>query len=486
MTLFGLPFKYSIIFELRFEAEQIMCGLFGIFDHENAAALVTLGLHSLQHRGQEGAGIVTTDGKNFHGVRRPRLVSEHFNSPEIVNKLVGKSAIGHVRYSTTGASITENIQPLFAELFRGGFAIAHNGNLTNAKKLKNDLVKSGAIFQTTSDTEAILHLVSRSDAESVVEKVIDALSSIQGAYALTIMTKKKLIGVRDPFGIRPLVLGDLDGSPILTSETCALDMVGAKYVRDVAPGELIVIDKNGIKSIQYDNSKNERQCVFERIYFARPDSVVKGKTVYTYRKNLGQQMAEEWINCGDSPFETGIENTVVVPIPDSGVPAALGFSQYTKCDYELGIIRNHYVGRSFIEPLQSLRQNTVKLKHSINKSAVKGKRVILVDDSLVRGTTAKQIVDMVFEAGATEVHIGIACPPVKYPDFYGIDTPNQAELIAAKYSEKETTNIIGATSIFFLSIEGTYKAMGYKSRNSKNPQLTDHCFTNEYPIQPEV
>ncbi|MBT7732046.1 MAG: amidophosphoribosyltransferase [Rhodospirillaceae bacterium] len=463
-----------------------MCGVFGIFNHENAAALVTLGLHSLQHRGQEGDGIVTTDGSKFYGVRRPRLVSEHFNSPEIVNKLIGNSAVGHVRYSTTGASITENIQPLFAELFRGGFAIAHNGNLTNAKSLKNKLVESGAIFQTTSDTEAILHLVSKSNANNVVEKLIDALSHIEGAYALTIMTKKKLIGVRDPYGIRPLVLGDLDGSPILTSETCALDMVGAKYVRDVMPGEIVLIDGNGIKSIKYDETKIERQCLFERIYFARPDSVVKGNTVYTYRKNLGLELAREWQESGNCPAKNEAKNTVVVPIPDSGVPAALGFSQFTKCDYELGIIRNHYVGRSFIEPLQSLRQNTVKLKHSINKSAVKGKIVILIDDSLVRGTTAKQIVNMVFEAGAKEVHIGIACPPVKYPDFYGIDTPNQAELIAAKYSKKETENIIGATSIFFLSIEGTYKAMGYEGRNNETPQLTDHCFTNEYPVQPEI
>jgi amidophosphoribosyltransferase len=300
------------------------------------------------------------------------------------------------------------------------------------------------------------------------------------------MTKKKLIGVRDPYGIRPLVLGDLDGSPILTSETCALDMVGAKYVRDVMPGEIVLIDGNGIKSIKYDESKVERQCLFERIYFARPDSVVKGNTVYTYRKNLGLELAREWQESGNCPTIKESKNTVVVPIPDSGVPAALGFSQFTKCDYELGIIRNHYVGRSFIEPLQSLRQNTVKLKHSINKSAVKGKIVILIDDSLVRGTTAKQIVNMVFEAGAREVHIGIACPPVKYPDFYGIDTPNQAELIAAKYSKKETENIIGATSIFFLSIEGTYKAMGYDGRNNETPQLTDHCFTNEYPVQPEI
>ena len=375
---------------------------------------------------------------------------------------------------------------MYADLSSGGFACAHNGNLTNASLLRNNLVDDGAIFQSTSDTETILQLVARSKRKRITDKLIDALFQVQGAYALVILTNKKLIGVRDSFGIRPLVLGDLNGAPVLASETCALDIIGAKYVRDIENGEIIIISENKIESIKPFPQVKERPCIFERIYFARPDSIIGGNSVYTYRKNLGLELAREWQESGNCPTKKETKNTVVVPIPDSGVPAALGFSQFTKCDYELGIIRNHYVGRSFIEPLQSLRQNTVKLKHSINKSAVKGKIVILIDDSLVRGTTAKQIVNMVFEAGAREVHIGIACPPVKYPDFYGIDTPNQAELIAAKYSKKETENIIGATSIFFLSIEGTYKAMGYDGRNNETPQLTDHCFTNEYPVQPEI
>jgi len=448
------------------------CGVFGIFGTEEASVLTTLGLHSLQHRGQEGAGIVSFDGRNFHSVRKQGLVGDNFNNTDILSQLPGKTAIGHVRYSTTGESKPENLQPLFANLAMGGFACAHNGNLTNTFSIKKQLVESGSIFQTSSDTEIILQLVARSRKKKLIDKLTDALSQIQGAYSLIILTNKKLIGVRDPLGIRPLVLGDKNGSPVLASETCALDMIGAKYIRDVENGEIVVITDNGIESIKPLNKIPERPCIFERIYFASPDSIVDNKTVYTYRKSLGEQLA----------IENKISADVIVPIPDSGVSAAIGFSQKSSIPFELGIIRSHYVGRTFIEPSQTIRQFGVKLKHSVNKSCIENKRVILIDDSIVRGTTANKIVKMVFEAGAKEVHLGISCPPIKHPDFYGIDTPNYSELIASKFNLEEMTKIVGANSLFFLSLNGTYKAMGFKQRNTKSPQFTDHCFTGDYPI----
>ena len=447
------------------------CGVFGIFGSPDASTLTALGLHALQHRGQEGAGIVTFDGEKFHGVRRPGLVGDHFNKTEVIDRLLGSNAIGHVRYSTTGNSILKNIQPLYADLSSGGFACAHNGNLTNASILRDSLVKDGAIFKSTSDTETILQLVAKSSRQQTVDKLIDALFKIQGAYSLVILTNKKLIGVRDPYGIRPLVLGDLNGAPVLTSETCALDIIGAKYVRDVEHGEIIIISEDGMESIKPFPKVQERPCIFERIYFSRPDSIVGGKTVYTYRKNLGQELAKE----------NHIDADVIIPVPDSGVPAALGYSQESKIPFELGIIRNHYVGRTFIEPSQSIRQFGVKLKHNANSSYIKNKKVILIDDSIVRGTTAKKIIKMVYDAGAKEVHLGIACPPIKHPDFYGIDTPDYNELIAAKSSLEEINNVIGSKSIFFLSLEGTYKAMGYEKRDNETPQFTDHCFTGDYP-----
>ena len=449
------------------------CGVFGIFGTDEASVLTTLGLHSLQHRGQEGAGIVSFDGKNFHSVRKQGLVGDNFNNKEILSQLPGKTAIGHVRYSTTGESKPENLQPLFANLAMGGFACAHNGNLTNTFSVKKQLVQSGSIFQTSSDTEIILQLVARSKKIKLIDKLIDALSKIQGAYSLIILTNKKLIGVRDPFGIRPLVLGDKDGSPVLASETCALDMIGAKYIRDIENGEIVVITEHGIESIKSPQKIPERPCIFERIYFASPDSVVGNKTVYTYRKALGEQLA----------IENNISADVVVPIPDSGVSAAIGFSQKSSIPFELGIIRSHYVGRTFIEPSQTIRQFGVKLKHSVNKSCIENKKVILIDDSIVRGTTANKIVKMVFEAGAKEVHLGISCPPIKHPDFYGIDTPNYKDLIASNFNLDEMTKIVGANSLFFLSLNGTYKAMGFEERNSQNPQFTDHCFTGDYPIE---
>jgi amidophosphoribosyltransferase len=447
------------------------CGVFGIFGSPDAATLTTLGLHALQHRGQEGAGIVTFDGDKFNGVRKPGLVGDNFNRPDIIARLPGRNAIGHVRYSTTGDSILKNIQPLFADLAMGGFACAHNGNLTNASSLRKRLITDGSIFQTTSDTETILQLVARSKRTLIVDKLIDALFQVQGAYSLVILTNKKLIGVRDPHGIRPLVLGDLNGAPVLASETCALDIIGAKYVRDVENGEIVVISESGIESIKPFPVVEERPCIFERIYFSRPDSLVEGKTVYFYRKNLGEQLA----------IENQIKADVVIPIPDSGVPAALGFAQKSNIAFELGIIRNHYVGRTFIEPTQSIRQFGVKLKHSANRSYIENKKVVLIDDSIVRGTTARKIVKMIYDAGATEVHFGISCPPITHPDFYGIDTPDYEELIASKNSIEEMRESIGATSLFFLSLEGTYKAMGHDKRNNKQPQFTDHCFTGEYP-----
>jgi len=449
------------------------CGVFGIFGSPDASTLTTLGLHALQHRGQEGAGIVTFDGDKFNGVRRPGLVGDNFNKPEIISRLPGRNAIGHVRYSTTGDSILKNIQPLFADLAVGGFACAHNGNLTNASMLRKNLVADGSIFQTTSDTETILQLVARSKRVPMVDKIIDALFQVQGAYALVILTNKKLIGVRDPHGIRPLVLGDLNGAPVLASETCALDIIGAKYVRDVENGEIVIISESGIESVKPFPATKERPCIFERIYFSRPDSIVDGKTVYYYRKNLGEQLA----------IENNINADVVIPVPDSGVPAALGFAQKSNIPFELGIIRNHYVGRTFIEPTQNIRQFGVKLKHSANRSYIENKKVVLIDDSIVRGTTARKIVKMIYDAGATEVHFGISCPPITHPDFYGIDTPDYDELLASKKSVEEMRESIGATSLFFLSLNGTYKAMGHKERNTTEPQFTDHCFTGDYPTQ---
>ena len=416
------------------------CGVFGIFGTEEASVLTTLGLHSLQHRGQEGAGIVSFDGNNFHSIRKQGLVGDNFNNTETLSQLPGKNAIGHVRYSTTGNSKPENLQPFFANLALGGFSCAHNGNLTNTHSLRKKLVENGSIFQTTTDTEIILQLVALSKKRNLIEKLIDALHQIQGAYSLVILTNKKLIGVRDPYGIRPLVLGDKDGSPVLASETCALDMIGAKYIRDIENGEIVIITDSGIESIKPFVKINERPCIFERIYFASPDSIVGGRTVYTYRKALGEQLA----------LENKIDADVVVPIPDSGVSAAIGFSQTSNIPFELGIIRSHYVGRTFIEPSQTIRQFGVKLKHSVNRSCIENKRVILIDDSIVRGTTANKIVKMVYDAGAKEVHLGVSCPPIKHPDFYGIDTPNYNELIASHTNIEEMTKLVGALSLIHI------------------------------------
>ena len=450
------------------------CGVFGVFGHPDAAAISALGLHALQHRGQEAAGIVSFDGNHFYAERRLGLVSEHFTKASVLNKLVGTAAVGHVRYSTTGETILRNVQPLFADLAGGGFAIAHNGNLTNAMGLRNELVNQGAIFQSTSDTETILQLVARSQRIDTLSKLVDALFQIEGAYALVIMTNKKLIGVRDPLGIRPLVLGQLDGHFILVSETCALDIIGATFIREVENGEIVIITDKGLESIKPFPPLKARPCIFEYIYFARPDSTVGGLSVYKCRKAFGVQLA----------LESSIDADIVVPVPDSGVPAAIGYAEQASIPFELGIIRNHYVGRTFIEPSDTIRHLGVKLKHNANRGLVNGKRVILIDDSIVRGTTSIKIIQMMRDAGAAEVHMRVGAPPITHPDFYGIDTPHQKQLLAANYSLDEMCAHIGADSLAFLSIDGLYKAMGHtKGRDPINPSYTDHCFTGDYPTQ---
>lgn len=448
------------------------CGVFGIFGHQDASALTALGLHALQHRGQEAAGIVSYDGKHFHAERRMGLVSEHFTRASVLDNLSGSAAVGHVRYSTTGDTILRNVQPLFADLAGGGFAVAHNGNLTNALTLRNDLVRKGAIFQSTSDTEVILQLVARSKRGNTLSRFTDALFQIQGAYALAVLTNKKLIGARDPLGIRPLILGTLDNSYILASETCALDIIGAQFVREIENGEIVVITENGVESHKPFPPLKPRPCIFEYIYFARPDSTVQGRSVYETRKAFGRQLARE----------TAQDADVVIPVPDSGVPAAIGYASESGIPFELGIIRNHYVGRTFIEPTQSIRAFSVKLKHNANRVQVSGKRVVLIDDSIVRGTTSLKIVQMMRDAGAKEVHMRIASPPITHPDYYGIDTPKQDQLLAATHSLEEMRAYIKADSLAFLSVDGIYKAMGHDNgRDPENPAFTDHCFTGDYP-----
>ena len=449
------------------------CGVFGIFGHDDASAVVALGLHALQHRGQEAAGIVSFDGGVFHSERRQGLVGDSFSDRATIERLGGRSAIGHVRYSTTGGTILRNVQPLFAELASGGLAVAHNGNLTNALSIRRDLVRDGAITQSTSDTEVILHLAARSRKPRIVERFIDALQQIQGAYALVALTNKKLMGARDPLGIRPLVIGELDGRFILASETCALDIIGARFVRDVENGELVVISDQGIESIRFAERRPVRPCIFEYIYFARPDSVVNGKSVYAIRKAIGAELARE------APAEADI----VIPVPDSGVPAALGYAHATGMPFEMGIIRNHYVGRTFIQPTQSVRELGVRMKHSANRAAVEGKRIVLIDDSIVRGTTSVKIVQMMRDAGAREVHFRISSPPITHPDYYGIDTPDRDKLLAARMNGDEMCAYIGADSLAFLSVDGTYRAMGLPARDAACPQFTDHCFTGEYPTR---
>ena len=450
------------------------CGVFGISNSNDAAALTALGLHALQHRGQEGCGIVSFDGKKYYSEKRFGLVGDNFNKEKVLKSLPGNYAVGHNRYSTTGDNTLRNIQPFFADTNAGGIGVAHNGNLTNSITLRNKLVQDGAIFHTTSDTETIVQLIAKSKRNKTIDKVIDAIFQIQGGYALVMLTQNTLIGVRDPYGIRPLIIGKIKDSYVFASETCALDIIGAKYIRDVENGEVVYVEGSKLKSIKPFPARKVRPCVFEYIYFARPDSLLNGKSAYEHRKNFGVELAKE----------NKIDADIVVPVPDSGNAAALGFAQYLGINFELGLIRNHYVGRTFIEPSQKIRSLGVKLKLNANKSTIKDKKIILIDDSLVRGTTSHKIVKMLYDAGAKEVHVKIACPEIRYPDFYGVDTPTKKELLAANKTNEEICVYIGAKSLNFLSIEGMYKAMGFEKRDTNYPQLTDHYFTGEYPVKP--
>ncbi|HUZ74329.1 MAG TPA: amidophosphoribosyltransferase [Stellaceae bacterium] len=448
------------------------CGVFGMFGHPEAAALAALGLHALQHRGQEAAGIVVYDGEQFHAHRGLGHVGENFSSKDVISRLPGHSAIGHVRYATTGEVALRNVQPLFADFEFGGLAICHNGNLTNSYHLRRQLVRRGSLFQSTSDTEVIVHLIATSLKDSVEERMVDALHQVQGAYSLVALSQHGVIGVRDPLGVRPLVLGRLGEAWILASETCALDIIGATFERDVEPGEMVVIGAGGVRSTKPFDRARKRLCIFEYIYFARPDSVVDGISVYETRKRIGAELARE----------SHVAADIIIPVPDSGVPAAIGYAAECGLPFELGIIRNHYVGRTFIEPTDHIRHLGVKLKHNANRVSIEGKRVILVDDSIVRGTTSTKIVALVRQAGAREVHVRISSPPTTNPCFYGIATPERTQLLASRMSVVEMTRFIEADSLAFISIDGLYRAMGETYRDARAPQYCDACFTGDYAI----
>ncbi len=453
------------------------CGVFGVWNVTDAAAITALGLHALQHRGQEATGIVTHDGVRFHSHKGLGLVGDNYGDAKVMAGLPGTRALGHNRYATTGETVLRNVQPLFAEFEFGGLAVGHNGNLTNAFLLRKALTKRGCLFQSTMDSEVFVHLIAISLYSNVIDRLIDAIKQVVGAYSLVALTNEHLIGVRDPLGVRPLILGRLHGADgsagwVLASETCALDIVGAEFVRNVDPGEIVVIDSSGVKSIKPFAVMSPRFCVFEYIYFARPDSVMEGTSVYAARKLIGAQLAEE------SP----VEADVVVPVPDSGVPAAMGFAEASGIAFELGIIRNHYVGRTFIEPTDQIRHLGVRLKHSANRAILQGKRVVLVDDSIVRGTTSQKIVEMVRAAGAKEVHMRVSSPPTTHSCFYGIDTPERSKLLAARNDVAAMAKLIGVESLAFISIDGLYKALGQARRDAKAPAFCDACFTGEYPI----
>ncbi|WP_421726733.1 amidophosphoribosyltransferase [Bauldia sp.] len=449
------------------------CGVFGVFGHQDAAALTALGLHALQHRGQEAAGIVSFDGVAFHDERHFGLVGDKFTNRAVIERLPGERAVGHVRYSTRGGPTERNIQPLFAGFSGGGFAVAHNGNITNALELQEELQRRGSIFQSSCDTEVILHLIATSPHERLVERVIDALSVVEGAWSLVCLTSKKMIGCRDPLGVRPLVLGELDGAPILASETCALDIIGASFVRDIEPGEMVIVTADGIESRRPFAPKPSRFCIFEYVYFSRPDSIVEGRGVYDIRKAIGAELARE----------AAVPADLVVPVPDSGTPAAIGYAEAAGLPFDLGIIRNHYVGRTFIEPSDAIRHMGVKLKHNANRAVLAGKRVILVDDSIVRGTTSSKIVQMVRDAGASEVHMRIACPPTTHSCFYGVDTPDKSKLIASRLSIADIQDFIKVDSLQFLSLDGLYRALGEAGRRAGAPQFCDACFSGDYPTR---
>jgi amidophosphoribosyltransferase len=448
------------------------CGIFGAINTADAAAATALGLHALQHRGQEAAGIVSWDGKEFYVRRGLGHVAEIFSSPEAIAELPGHMAAGHVRYSTTGGSGLRNVQPLYADLASGGFAVAHNGNISNAMTLRSELVAKGSIFQSTSDTEVIIHLVATSRYPTIADRLIDALRLIEGAYALIVMTREGMIACRDPLGIRPLVMGRMGEAILFASETVAFDVVGAEVVREVEPGELVMVDFSGaIRSVRPFGNPHPRPCIFEHVYFSRPDSVFAGRSVYEARKAIGVQLAREAPCAAD----------LVVPVPDSGVPAALGFAQQSGIPFELGIIRSHYVGRTFIQPGDGARRSSVKRKHNANRALVQGKRIVLIDDSIVRGTTSLKIVEMMREAGAAEVHFRVASPPTAHSCFYGVDTPERSKLLAARMELEAMRAFIKADSLAFISIDGLYRALGQDKRDPERPQFCDACFTGDYP-----
>jgi len=449
------------------------CGVFGVYGAETASAMVALGLHALQHRGQEAAGITSWDGEEFHTYRAMGHVAGNFDNDEIIRQLAGDVACGHVRYSTTGETALRNVQPLYAELSSGGFAIAHNGNISNAMTLRKRLVRDGSIFQSTSDTEVIVHLVAKSRYRTLLDRFIDALKQVEGAYSLICLTREGMIACRDPLGIRPLVMGRLGDAIIFASETVALDVVGAEYIRSVEAGELIVVTQGGeIRTHRpFGEVPQPRPCIFEHVYFARPDSIMDGNSVYGVRKAIGAQLA----------LESPVEADLVIPVPDSGVPAAIGYAQESKLPFELGIIRSHYIGRTFIQPGDKVRHLGVKLKHNANRAVIEGKRIILIDDSIVRGTTSLKIVQMMREAGAKEVHMRIASPPTRHSCFYGVDTPERAKLLAHKMDVGQMGDFIHADSLAFVSIDGLYRAIGEARRNDDSPQYCDACFSGDYP-----
>lgn len=449
------------------------CGIFGVCDSNGAAAMVALGLHALQHRGQEAAGISSYDGQKFHTHRAMGHVAGNFDREDIIDGLTGSCAIGHVRYSTTGETALRNVQPLYADLASGGFAIAHNGNISNATALRRDLVRRGSIFQSTSDTEVIIHLVATSGYRDLLDQLIDGLKRVEGAYSLICLTSLGMIACRDPLGIRPLVMGMLDGKYIFASETVALDIVGAEFIRSVEPGEIIIVQDGQITSHKPFIAVSPRPCIFEHVYFSRPDSIVDGSSVYSVRKAIGAELARE----------NGVDVDYVIPVPDSGTPAAIGYAEASGIPFELGIIRSHYVGRTFIQPGDGVRHLGVKLKHNANRNLVAGKKIVLIDDSIVRGTTSLKIVQMMREAGAAEVHMRIASPPYLNSCFYGVDTPERSKLLASRMDVDAMCKFIEADSLAFLSIAGLYRSVGSSARNDDMPQFCDACFTGQYPTK---
>ncbi len=456
------------------------CGIFGVIGVTDAANFVALGMHALQHRGQEAGGIVTYDpATGFNSARRFGYVRDNFTKADVMDTLPGSIGIGHVRYSTAGskgATAIRDVQPFFGEFSMGGCAIAHNGNLTNAHQLRRELIERGSIFQSSSDSECIIHLMARSIQKNLAERIKDALRRVEGAFSVVAMTRTKLIGVRDPLGVRPLVLGRLGESAYaLSSETCGLDIIGAEFVREIEPGEMVVIEDGKVHSTRPFAPAPSRFCIFEHVYFSRPDSILEGRSVYETRRQIGVELAKE----------APVEADLVCPVPDSGTPAAIGYSQQSGIPYAMGIIRNQYMGRTFIEPTEQIRNMGVRLKLNVNRALIKGKRVILVDDSVVRGTTSIKIREMILEAGAAEVHFRIASPPTAWPCFYGVDTPERAKLLAAQMTEDEMRAFIGVDSLKFISLDGLYRAAGVAAgRDPKAPKYCDACFSGDYPVAP--